>query len=156
MKKVAQNVALKYAEKMVVAYKSPKEAIQGAITDLDWLPNAVSAWVQSFDGNKLKAETNGRKLKKIVEELAQILMDMPEPVTFNIYGLNKPYSFDNRADLIKFMESKGFKHTGDNHTTTSRVELQGQPMFKNMAGPMHDGGGKVRYETWELYDMLSR
>ena len=155
MKKTVQNIVLKYADKMA-GYKSPKEAIQDAISDLDWLPNGVASWVESFGGDKAKADENGRKLKKLVDELGKILMEMPEPVTFSVYGLDKTYSFDNRAEFIKFMESKGYRYTGDNHNKSNRAELQGQPVFKNMSGPMHDGGGKVRYETWELYEVLSR
>lgn len=158
MKKTVRNIVLKYADKMA-GYKSPKEAIQNAISALDYLPNGVASWVESFGGNKAKADENGKKLKKLVDELASILMAMPDPVTYTVYGLatnNRTFEFDNRADLIKFMESKGYKHTGDNHNKVNRAELQGQPIFKNMAGPMYDGGGKVRYETWELYEVLSR
>jgi hypothetical protein len=155
MKKTVQNVFLRYAEK-VAGYKSPKEAVQDAINDLNYLPNGVASWVDAYGGDKAKADANGKKIRKIVEELSQVLMEMPEPVTFNVYGLDKNYSFENRKDFIKFMESKGYKHTGDNHNKANRAELQGQPVFKNMSGPMYDGGGKVRYETWELNDALSR
>lgn len=38
--------------------------------------------------------------------------------------------------------------------------LQGQPRLKNMAGPMYDGEHMgypvVRYESWAVYDMLSK
>lgn len=157
MKKAVQNIVLKYAEKMIVAYKSPKQAIQEAINDLNGLPNGTASWVESFGGDKSKAEVNGKKLKKLVEELAAVLMAMPDPVTYTIYGLsNHNIEFDNRADLIKFMEGKGFKHTGDNESKANRIELQGQPKFNNMVGPMYDGGGRVRYETRELADALSR
>ena len=36
-----------------------------------------------------------------------------------------------------------------------RAELDNQPMFEHWCGPMWDGG-ELRYETWEVYDMLSR
>lgn len=42
-----------------------------------------------------------------------------------------------------------------------KAELDNRPKFKGYAGPMWDGeraGGIaiLRYETWEVYDMLSR
>ena len=36
-----------------------------------------------------------------------------------------------------------------------RAELDNQPEYEGWCGPMWDGGG-FRYETWEVYDMLSR
>ena len=36
-----------------------------------------------------------------------------------------------------------------------RVELEGQPTVEGYCGPMWNGG-MLRYETWEVYEMLSR
>lgn len=36
-----------------------------------------------------------------------------------------------------------------------REELDNKPEYENFAGPMWDGDG-LRYETWDVYDMLSR
>ena len=36
-----------------------------------------------------------------------------------------------------------------------RAELDNQPMFKDFLGPMWDGG-ILRYETQDVYDILSR
>ena len=36
-----------------------------------------------------------------------------------------------------------------------RKELDNQPTYENWCGPMWDGDG-YRYETWDVYDMLSR
>ena len=36
-----------------------------------------------------------------------------------------------------------------------RAELDNQPEVKGYCGPMWDGGC-LRYETWDVYDMLSR
>lgn len=36
-----------------------------------------------------------------------------------------------------------------------RPELWNKPKVRGYAGPMWDSG-KLRYETWEVYDMLSR
>jgi len=35
------------------------------------------------------------------------------------------------------------------------AELDNQPTVSGYCGPMWDGG-KLRYETWDVYDMLSR
>lgn len=35
-----------------------------------------------------------------------------------------------------------------------RAELDNQPTFEGYCGPMWDGGC-LRYETWEIYNMLS-
>lgn len=42
-----------------------------------------------------------------------------------------------------------------------RAELDNRPVFKGYCGPMWDGmrgpdRAVLRYETWEVYDMLSR
>lgn len=140
-----------------IAYKGPKEAIQDAIGDLNYLPNAVASWVEAFGGDKTKANEAGRKLKALVNTLSEILMQMPDPVSYTVYGLPEGIKkFDTRDKLVYFMEGKGFTFSGDNNNRSSRVELQGQPTFKGIMGPMYDGGGKVRYETPELYESLSR
>ena len=35
-----------------------------------------------------------------------------------------------------------------------RAELDNQPTFKGLCGPMWDGG-MLRYEGWDVYEMLS-
>lgn len=42
-----------------------------------------------------------------------------------------------------------------------REELQGQPIIDDLCGPMYDGKNengavRIRYEDWEVYDLLSR
>ena len=58
------------------------------------------------------------------------------------------------ADLIPSMEAKGFKHTGFNSNPRQRAELQGQPKFLGVLGPMWDGDS-IRYEDQAAYDSLS-
>ncbi len=43
----------------------------------------------------------------------------------------------------------------DDGTMVQRIELHNQPKFAGLCGPMWDGD-KVRYETWEVYDALSK
>jgi hypothetical protein len=49
-------------------------------------------------------------------------------------------------DLTEVRENGGLCH---------RKELDNQPIIKGYIGPMWDGG-RLRYETQEVYDMLSR
>lgn len=34
-------------------------------------------------------------------------------------------------------------------------ELVGMPLFQGLCGPMFDGPSRVRYESWEVYNLLS-
>lgn len=53
------------------------------------------------------------------------------------------------------MEVRGFAHTGFNTNPRHRAELQGQPTFAGVCGPMWDGNGVIRYETTAAYARLS-
>jgi len=55
--------------------------------------------------------------------------------------------------LLKKFEKVGVC-SGQPHNT--RKLLIGQPILKGLLGPMYGGPGKVRYETQEVYDILSR
>lgn len=55
---------------------------------------------------------------------------------------------------------KAFETSGEFHSTSCRAELQGAPKLKNFCGPMYDGEDDqgravIRYETQEVYDILS-
>lgn len=55
---------------------------------------------------------------------------------------------------------KAFETSGEFHSTSCRSELQGAPKLKNFCGPMYDGEDSqgravIRYETQEVYDILS-
>ncbi len=52
------------------------------------------------------------------------------------------------------MEVRGYAHTGFNTNPKHRAELQGQPKFAGVAGPMWDGDA-VRYECNEANRHLS-
>ncbi len=58
-------------------------------------------------------------------------------------------------NFLAAMEIRGFKVEGTNHAPYQRAELQGQPIFRNLAGPMWDGDGGIRYEDWASYNALS-
>jgi hypothetical protein len=62
--------------------------------------------------------------------------------------------------IVAFAE-RGFRHCGFNNNRVNRVELQGQPKFEGLCGPMWggtepDGTPVVRYEDWGSYEVLSR
>lgn len=66
-----------------------------------------------------------------------------------------------RADILEHATSYTKDYTQDRKERiqigfplTSRVELDLQPELDGYAGPMWDGG-KLRYETWEIYEGLS-
>lgn len=60
------------------------------------------------------------------------------------------------ADELK----AAFESTGEFRSVSCRAELQGAPKLKNFCGPMYDGEDSqgravIRYETREVYDILS-
>lgn len=60
------------------------------------------------------------------------------------------------AEELKF----AFSCTGEFHSSSCRAELQGAPILKNFCGPMYDGDDEqgravIRYESQEVYDILS-
>lgn len=67
--------------------------------------------------------------------------------------------YDTVEELVKRHHVVGY--TEDltslriNGALVHRAELDNQPILENLLGPMWDSGG-LRYESWEVYDMLSR
>lgn len=60
----------------------------------------------------------------------------------------------SEAELVEFCRGRGFERTGTLRDSVGRSELQGQPIFAGLAGPMWDGGG-VRYEDYRVNEILS-
>lgn len=64
-------------------------------------------------------------------------------------------------DIYAAMEIRGYMPTGELHGAEFspgkkyREEMIGQPVFKNLCGPMYGGDGVVRYESWAVYNLLS-
>lgn len=58
------------------------------------------------------------------------------------------------ASLIDALEFRGHRLTAINRNPHQRAELQGQPKFEGLVGPMWDGDG-IRYECPETYKLLS-
>jgi len=57
-------------------------------------------------------------------------------------------------DVYTGMEIRGYEFTGLNTNTHNRAELQEQPKFAGVCGPMWNGDG-IRYECPKTYDILS-
>ncbi|OYX96365.1 MAG: hypothetical protein B7X90_11835 [Novosphingobium sp. 17-62-19] len=56
--------------------------------------------------------------------------------------------------LIEQMTSAGYEFSAFNSNPVQRAELQGQPKFKGLCGPMWDGDA-IRYECRATYAELS-
>jgi len=70
------------------------------------------------------------------------------------YNINGTIKFDNEVDFILYCTSKGYQSKGRSNANP-RKELHQKPKFKQLCGPCYDGENSVRYETWDVYQMLS-
>ncbi len=57
-------------------------------------------------------------------------------------------------NLVAALSIRGHELCGWNRNPRQRAELQGQPRFNGLCGPMWDGDA-VRYESQAVYDRLS-
>ena len=71
------------------------------------------------------------------------------------YNINGIIKFNNEKDFILYCLSKGYESKGCG-SENERKELHKKPRFKQLCGPCYDGKNSVRYETWDVYEMLSR
>jgi hypothetical protein len=67
----------------------------------------------------------------------------------------------NAADFLSAMEIRGYAHAGAHRSPSTRAELQGQPKFTGVLGPMWGGLGAdgepcIRYEDSATYQALSQ
>jgi hypothetical protein len=63
--------------------------------------------------------------------------------------------FGPEVDVIAAMEIRGYEFTKLNTNPSNRAELQGQPKFSGLNGPMWDGDA-IRYEDPKSYAALSQ
>ena len=73
-----------------------------------------------------------------------------------IYG-GKLAGTYNVEDLWKFSNGKSedLSELRNRGACVHRAELDNQPTLPDYCGPMWDGDG-LRYETWEVYEQMSR
>lgn len=57
-------------------------------------------------------------------------------------------------NIIPAFRVRGFVQRGVNNNPRQRIELQDQPEFSGLLGPMWDGDA-IRYENQAAYDALS-
>ena len=92
-------------------------------------------------------------ITNFVEDFVAKLPD--SRVVYKVYGDGPTKTFETVEAL-----TRRYKQTGIATSGRLKEVLQGQPELQNLAGPMYDGRDKgvavVRYDTWELYDRLSR
>lgn len=70
-----------------------------------------------------------------------------------IDGRMTPEEFTD-DNVISAMSIRGYELKDVNLNSRHREELQGQPIFHGLCGPMWDGDA-IRYETTEAYRHLS-
>ena len=88
-------------------------------------------------------------------DLVSYVSDNYPQTTFHyqVVGEGRPKVYKSEAELLRDYRQTGVNDRG-------RQELVGQPKLKGLAGPMW-GGRKgdvaiIRYETWDMYERLSR
>ena len=140
----------------VASSGSTVESLRKALDAIDYLPNAVSAWMEAHGGNVALAKKNKVALEKVQGILTEILMSLPASVEYTVFGLAVPFKFKDRETFIKAMKQQGIQYTGTNQGSGLRQEIQGQPTFDKLVGPMYGGPGVARYETSEVNDQMSR
>jgi hypothetical protein len=69
---------------------------------------------------------------------------------------NGKFSTDvfDETNLVTEMKKLGFPFENFNYNKFNRKELQGQPVFKGVFGPLWNGD-HIRYETKDTYKILS-
>lgn len=112
-----------------------------------------------FDKNMFYGLVDGfPQEQKIAEESERV--HLPElqnkkKVYKVVSDLRHAATFESAEDL-----KKAFETSGEFRSVSCRAELQGAPKLKNFCGPMYDGEDSqgravIRYETQEVYDILS-
>ncbi len=89
-----------------------------------------------------------------------VTFDWPQPAPFTVYGLGQKIEADTAEELITKLAKIGIVQTGTVEQPNTRWALKeiliGQPKFAGLLGPMYDGPGCCRYETQEVYDILTQ
>jgi len=132
--------------------------LKDALEAISFMPNAVAAWEDAHGGSRGLARKNAEKVREAEHLLAEVLASLPSVLEYVVYGLgSKPLRFDGKKELVQALrEEFGIRYAGDEDRRGLRPELQGQPRFDKLVGPMADEPGVVRYETAEVYERLSR
>jgi hypothetical protein len=68
---------------------------------------------------------------------------------------SQPLTADNPETFIELMSQSGYAQNGVHNSPSTRIELQGQPKFLGVCGPMYNGSQGIRYETIRAYRFYS-
>ena len=114
---------------------------------------------QCFDRNMFYGLVDGFPAEqKIAEESERVhLAEIQQKCKiYKVVSMSTVETFETVEHL-----KKAFETAGEFHSVSCRAELQGAPKLKNFCGPMYDGEDNqgravIRYESQEVYDILSR
>ena len=121
---------------------------------------------QAFDRNMFYGLVDGLpQEQKIAEESERVhLAEIQQKgKIYTVVSMNtddpRPRMIVETFETVEHLK-KAFETTGEFHSVSCRAELQGAPKIKNFCGPMYDGEDNqgravIRYESQEVYDILS-
>ena len=127
----------------------------------DWCETSATlptCWT-CFDKSLFYQAVDGMNGEKLAENSERVYMSELEQVqkvyrVVKAFGENGTEEYESEAELLK-----NYEKTGVLSDNVRRYELQGTPKLKGLCGAMFDGyeNGKavIRYETQEIYDILS-
>jgi len=102
-------------------------------------------------------------LDDILDALRPLLEEGKENSPFILVSMDGTIEAGSKEEFIEKMKQAGYDHTGDisaetdpykDHPTMDRSWAYGSPRFKQVHGPMNNGG-QSRYETLDAYDFYS-
>lgn len=143
-----KEITLAYGHKQIMTATQARATIKEKEQLLaTWAKNDQTQW-----------GTESANTKGLREEIALIRSQIgegePLPTVYRVVrkvegGLDaKDY---DRAELMQL----GLTYEGEHANPQTRAELQGQPKFTELLGPMYDGPNVIRYEDEEAYNILS-
>lgn len=121
---------------------------------------------QCFDKNLFYGLVDGfPQEQKIAEESERVHLAeiQAKGKIYRVISMNpddqRPHMIVEEFETVEHLK-KAFETTGEFHSVSCRAELQGAPKIKNFCGPMYDGEDEqgravIRYESQEVYDILS-
>lgn len=121
---------------------------------------------QCFDRNMFYGLVDGFPKKyKIAEESERVHLAeiQAKGKIYKVVSMNpddpQPRMIVETFQTVEHLK-KAFETTGEFHSVSCRAELQGAPRLKGFCGPMYDGEDEqgravIRYESQEVYDILS-
>lgn len=119
-----------------------------------------------FDKNMFYGLVDGfQQEQKIAEESERVHLSeiQQKGKVYKVVSMNpddtRPRMIVETFETVEHLK-KAFETAGEFHSVSCRAELQGAPKLKNFCGPMYDGEDSqgravIRYETQEVYDILS-